>query len=683
MQKIPLKNLLLSFCALLLISCSVPPTYSRKDIAEIIKKICREEHKIEVSTWLVGETLWVYAPVEFFDEAGKFKVNEEGKVDEDLSETVRKISQSIQRALLNMDAPPIFYCFVKSDIQRLKGINLIRMNQYELIFIPDQIRLTLATYGLATNISAYEFEKRIISFQTPFIDKNILEDDRGRYLRKYNVGLAEFIPMLIQERISRTFLAPSLNDNFEVNDIDVRYQSSRIIVDFNVRIKKYSPDIPTPDKEVERITREIVENYSSFIQIKRATINDNFNKKTKTVLFKSSTGEVNKVFLYPPEADSNKTLFKLYKANFYLSQAYRYSQGENKNFDKVIAFCRKTLEISPGYIYAQVLLGETYMNLGRHKQALAAFNYALKLDPRNPTIHFPLGECYRILDRPKEALEEFKQVFLAQPDYPGIIEALSKIYADLGIPEEALQYLERAIENAEAKNSKDPEIYRSIGSVYLRLGQYQKALQYLLRSQKLKDDYFLTYLSLGDVYRLLGDSQKAIDNFEKALRLDPTSISAELGLANTYLTLGQYERAITKYEKVLASIPESPDIYVSLSKAHNELGLKNKNASEQQKALNYLEKALRLDPDNFQIHYSLGETYTNLVQYKKAIQHFRKALIIKPDSPQVYFGMGRTYSALGENQKAKENFLKAHDLFYEYGDYLNARKAEENIRRIP
>ena len=54
-----------------------------------------------------------------------------------------------------------------------------------------------------------------------------------------------------------------------------------------------------------------------------------------------------------------------------------------------------------------------------------------------------------------------------------------------------------------------------------------------------------------------------------------------------------------------------------------------------------------------------------------------------PDSGGVYFGLGRAYYSLGQNQKAKQSFQKAHDLFYQQGDYENARLAEDNFYKIP
>lgn len=683
MLKPSLKNLLLSVFALALISCSVPPTYSRQDISEVIKKICKNEYGMEVNAWLVDETLWVHAPIKLFDESGKLKINEEGKADEDLSESLRKISQSIQRALLNMDSPPIFYCLIKSDIQRLGGIDLIRMNHYELVFVPDQIKLTLGTYGLATLISTKEFENRIILMQAPFIANKLLKDNYGRRIDKYNIPLSEFISLLTHQRIFNAFSLPEIKDNFEINNIEVKYKRRMLEVNFDIRIKKYKEKIPVPLKRIEEIVQKTLDSYSSFIDIQKAQINDKFAEESKTLSVESSGSESERFSFAGSKTGIKHTLAELYRGSFYLMQAYQHSQGEEKNLKKAIRFYRQTLEAVPDYIYAYILLGETYMSLGRYQEALAVFNEAQRMDRKNPTVYYSLGECNRLLGDPRLAAKNFQLTFLLEPDYPGILEALSRIYADLGVSQESREYLTRAIEDMETKNSDNPEVYRSIGNIYTRLGQYSEALEYLKKAKELGGNHLATYVSLADLYRLMGKSQEAIFNFQRALTLDPGSTAAKLGLAHTYLALGQYRKAISRYQEILTQIPQSYDIYTALAQAHSGLGLEKKDSQEHEKALEYLKKALSLNSKSFEVYYLLGETYSNLDQHKKAIPYFKKALKLNLYSAQTHFGLGRAYFGLGQNEKAKQSFLNAHALFYEQGDQLNARKAEENMLSIP
>ncbi|MDD5729976.1 MAG: hypothetical protein PHN57_02485 [Candidatus Omnitrophica bacterium] len=57
---------LILFCALLLSGCSssTKPTYLKENIPEAIEKICKAEYRLDVTSKLVGSTLWIYIPLE-------------------------------------------------------------------------------------------------------------------------------------------------------------------------------------------------------------------------------------------------------------------------------------------------------------------------------------------------------------------------------------------------------------------------------------------------------------------------------------------------------------------------------------------------------------------------------------------------------------------------------------------
>ncbi|MBU2250952.1 MAG: hypothetical protein KKH25_01700, partial [Candidatus Omnitrophica bacterium] len=225
MAKNVLKKNIFSLCLLIFISCSTPPTYSRKDIDKVIKNIAQSDFKTKINAWAVGDTVWVFAPIKLFNEQGKLKVNKEGRLDEDLFETTRKISESINRALLNIESLPTFYCFIKSDILRTGGVDLLRLDSYDLVFIPDQIRLQIISWALGIPVSTKELSERVVTVQIPSIDSEILKDIEGNYIHKYDIPLTEFILLLIQQNIIRTFLSAEHKDDYEFNDLTMGYAS--------------------------------------------------------------------------------------------------------------------------------------------------------------------------------------------------------------------------------------------------------------------------------------------------------------------------------------------------------------------------------------------------------------------------------------------------------------------------
>lgn len=60
----PLLNLYIISCLIFGCSFSTEPTYIKEDIDKAIQDICKKEYNIDITTKLIGKTLWVYIPVE-------------------------------------------------------------------------------------------------------------------------------------------------------------------------------------------------------------------------------------------------------------------------------------------------------------------------------------------------------------------------------------------------------------------------------------------------------------------------------------------------------------------------------------------------------------------------------------------------------------------------------------------
>ncbi|MBU1113093.1 MAG: tetratricopeptide repeat protein, partial [Candidatus Omnitrophica bacterium] len=605
-----------------------------------------------------------------------------GRLDEDLFETTRKISESINRALLNIESLPTFYCFIKSDILRTGGVDLLRLDSYDLVFIPDQIRLQIISWALGIPVSTKELSERVVTVQIPSIDSEILKDIEGNYIHKYDIPLTEFILLLIQQNIIRTFLSAEHKDDYEFNDLTMGYASGTLNIGFNIKFKKFKENLSIPLEKIEEITRKVIGIYSSFVNIPRVVINDTFNDKTRTITFASNPDLMPTDSIADIKSEQTNTLSKLSQASLYTALAYDL-RTDQKNLLKAAEFCKKALEVFPRYLYAQTLLAEIYSLLNQPEQALLILQDAAIKDPHNPILHFNLGEFYRVSGKFQEALNHFEDAALFYPQYPGISLKLCLVHISLGDLKEASAYLEQAVKQTIEQKIEDPENYRLLGDSYTELGQYQKALIYLNKAKDSKPDYLPVYLSLGRTYRLLANSDESIKNLQKALALNPDYGLVHFELAHTYLLLGQHELAINEYKKAIQLSPESSEIYIDLALAHTELGLAKSKPSEYKKAIGYLKKALKSFPTNSRIYYRLGENYANLGKNNAAAEYFQKSIELNPGLAESYFGLGRAWYALGQNDKAKENFLKAHNIFYERKDYLNARKAEENLRNIP
>ncbi len=219
---------------------SVSPSFLKEDITQAVKDICKKEYKLDLSTRLIGSTLWVYLPLEdiiskpakpekyierFLLEDQKnsldekvLKVNylvkptaekekqQEIAIDKSINEKIFNVLQVIRRVLFSMDNSkkdkPLFFCIVTSDIK----------NGLEIKQIFHLMDLKKLSYGL---ISQSEYQHRIV--QETAISAQIIGDKEGNHLDYREITLEEFIADQIQGRIKLKFQKPEVEKNADID----------------------------------------------------------------------------------------------------------------------------------------------------------------------------------------------------------------------------------------------------------------------------------------------------------------------------------------------------------------------------------------------------------------------------------------------------------------------------------
>ena len=116
------------------------------------------------------------------------------------------------------------------------------------------------------------------------------------------------------------------------------------------------------------------------------------------------------------------------------------------------AALEKTLETDAGFAMAHFFLGQTYMQMGRADDALAALGNASRLSPASSEFRAGLGNACALAgqtDRARRILEELKQRRRERYVSAALI---AEIHAGLGETEEALSWL------GEAERERSPEL---------------------------------------------------------------------------------------------------------------------------------------------------------------------------------------------------------------------------------
>ncbi|MCX5700010.1 MAG: hypothetical protein NTZ63_00475 [Candidatus Omnitrophica bacterium] len=215
--KLYLKNLakpsllLFSLLSLILLSgCSCPTesTYKEKEIPDIIKKICREEYNLSVTTQRVKNTLWIYAPLDKLIHKEFDGINQDKIFDEGMLDKAMHINITIGRVLMSSDNTPEFFVLIFSDIK--VGIdyiligNILDMKKAYSGFLPeDEIR-----------------RRYVIRFKSA---PEAIGDTTGFHFIPYNITIQEFLSDQIAQRIGAQFQDEEMKKYFKVEKSDGKF----------------------------------------------------------------------------------------------------------------------------------------------------------------------------------------------------------------------------------------------------------------------------------------------------------------------------------------------------------------------------------------------------------------------------------------------------------------------------
>ncbi len=232
----------LFFCSFLLTGCfssDFPPSYKETDISANIKKICREEYKLNVVPLRAGNTLWVYAPLDRLLHA-EFGKNPDKVFDEEMIEKARNILTSISRVLLSSDKAPEFFVLDFADIKL--GLD------YSLTANLMDIKKSAAG-----GIPWTEANKRyVVGFEQ---SKMAINDTSGGHLKIYDIKLSEFLSRQIAQRVRIIFQEEPIKKYFILKGIDSGFQGNKFIFGYSVvRISEPKEKINISRKILEIIT---------------------------------------------------------------------------------------------------------------------------------------------------------------------------------------------------------------------------------------------------------------------------------------------------------------------------------------------------------------------------------------------------------------------------------------------
>lgn len=357
-------------------------------------------------------------------------------------------------------------------------------------------------------------------------------------------------------------------------------------------------------------------------------------------------------------------------------------------------------------------IGVWFAQKGDLDCSVAAFKYALQLDPRSAEAHFDLGLVRQSQGDSDAAAREFQLTLRYQP---GLLQARCALGSVLSDPASAESEFRKAL----AVNPQLVCALDGLAQVLLQEKHYDAAVDYWRKAVRLQPDapdlqlslataiykaadarqnsglpaakgstvadsihLFTELLSkhpdltaahftLGNIYASQKLFQKAADEYRVVASQDPSNTIALAAEVKSLIDAGAYSAALEPARDYVDRKPDDPSGHIMLGTVYREQG-------DFAKAEPELELGVTGAPDDFEARYQLGLVLVRLGKPEKALPQLRKAVALRPGDKSAQFQLVAALRALGQRQEAQQI---ASQLQSETGEeFLKSKLAPEGIK---
>ncbi|HVJ93402.1 MAG TPA: tetratricopeptide repeat protein, partial [Labilithrix sp.] len=305
----------------------------------------------------------------------------------------------------------------------------------------------------------------------------------------------------------------------------------------------------------------------------------------------------------------------------------------------------EAVKVDPRNVSALVGQGEVLYADGRFTEALTRFDEAVSKDPTSTPALLGSAKTKIGLERLADAKTQLTAARQTAPKDMNVALWLARTEEALGNKAAAEELYSTAVDLADPQNPDAVNAYAAAATFLASQGKMAEAAAKLEQARGKLPDTAALRRAFGEVAVAQGQFAEALEHFEAALQKNPNDLGTRFRLGVTYRRMHKLDLAAQALDQVAAIDKEYPGIAL-------ERGLLFEDTGELQMALEQFQSALQKSPKDIDLMLRVGAAYVAIGDIEKALPLLDEVKKARPNSAEANHFVGRAYLKLGGTEGA-------------------------------
>jgi tetratricopeptide (TPR) repeat protein len=306
----------------------------------------------------------------------------------------------------------------------------------------------------------------------------------------------------------------------------------------------------------------------------------------------------------------------------------------------------EALKSNPRHVGALLGQGEVLYGEGRYTEALSRFDTAVQTEPTNVRAIVSSAKAKLALERLADAKTQLTAARSTYPKEMTVAYWLGRTEEALGNRKAAEQLYVAATDLVTPTDREAILPYVALANLLSADGRAREAEAKLEDAKTRLPDSAAMQRAFGEVAASQGRWDDAVRYYQAAIERDPQDVSTRFRLGSTYRRMRKTHLAAQELDKVLASDKDYPGLAL-------ERGLLYEESGEVEKALEQFKNALAKAPDDADLQLRVGAAYVAIQRPDDAVPMLRKVLDKRGNSAEANHYLGRALFLQGGPAEAE------------------------------